>query len=67
MENSYGSGSVDLQTCPNCGYETELRSAGVHVSENGAVAVFADGDPFICPFCEVTGESSMGYTLVLDF
>jgi hypothetical protein len=64
MEDSYGSGSVNCETCPDCGYETELHSAGVHVSENGAVAVFADADRFVCPFCEV---SELVYILVLDF
>lgn len=51
MINMYGKGESHLQKCPTCDYEEELKSGGVHVTENGAVIVYANDDQFSCPNC----------------
>ena len=40
--------------CMNCGTISQLRSSGVHVSDDGCIGVFADGDDFECSACGCT-------------
>ena len=38
----------------NCGTISQLRSSGIHASDDGCIGVFADGDDFECSACGCT-------------
>lgn len=64
MVEKYGKGEMNTQKCKTCSYEQVIHSAGVHVSENGAVKVYAEEDFFWCPNCvdpfEILNEHQKG-------
>ena len=39
-------------TCPDCGFEDVIASAGTHVSAGGAVSVYSQDEVFVCPHCD---------------
>jgi len=51
LKINYGEGDILEETCPKCGYQVELYSAGVHESNSGVLRIYADDDQFICPRC----------------
>lgn len=51
LVENYGLGKTKIKKCKSCWYEQAIESSGVHVSQNGAVKVYADPDPFYCPTC----------------
>lgn len=52
LTQKYGKGKTSLRKCETCDYEQVIQSAGVHVSESGAIKVYADDDKFSCPKCD---------------
>ena len=61
MVSKYDQGESHLQKCPTCEYEEELKTSGVHVSEGGAVSVYAADDEFSCPNCS-SGKNDQAET-----
>ena len=61
LVSNYGQGESHLQKCPTCEYEEELKTSGVHVSEGGAVIVYAADDEFSCPNCS-SGKNDQAET-----
>jgi len=51
LERKYGVGQIDNETCPLCGYEAELLSAGLHVSSSGCFRLYSEDDEFQCHKC----------------
>ena len=52
LTQKYGKGKTSLRKCETCDYEQVIQSADVHISESGAIKVFADDDKFSCPKCD---------------
>ena len=52
LTQKYGKGKTRLRKCETCDYEQVIQSAGVHVSESGAIKVYANDDNFSCPKCD---------------
>jgi hypothetical protein len=52
LVEKYGVGNTSTRKCKSCSYEQVICSSGVHVSDNGAVKVYADEDTFHCPTCD---------------
>ena len=53
--------------CINCGTTSQLRSSGVHVSDDGCIGVFADGDDFECSACGCTKAGTFYVYYDTDF
>jgi len=52
ITQKYGKGKTNLRKGETCDYEKVIQSAGIHVSESGAIKVYADDDKFSCPKCD---------------
>lgn len=52
LKEKYGDGDKHVRKCETCDYEQVIHSAGVHVSEGGAIKVYTDADVFSCQNCE---------------
>lgn len=62
----YGEGGRHVRKCDTCHYEQVIHSAGVHVSPDGSIKVYAEPDEFSCPNCEQEGVDEVHEGKLLD-